>query len=363
MLLLLQAIAGIVAICAEFGIGITGQRDVAKAAPHSRVGVVRRAWSAQIVAALLAGSLALFGGLVLVGDDRITMLGLALAILTGMVDGANPTWAFKGVERASIVASTEVVGRGLYVALVLTALDAYSTPEFVLACGLAGSLMSLGGTLAAGVRVKLISTPGLQGVPEQLHDAIPLMLLRVGGLVYNQLTLVLLGILTPVTVFAGVGGAVRLVTAVRAVGTPLVEAPFARMAAATDARTRARIQWQSQAIIAALMIPATIVLAEAHWLATIALGAEVAVAAAEYLRALALVPWLGASAVSVGFGFLVAAGQQKRFAIMSIIAGAGVQLGILVGWIYNASGWGAVIAMNLVQAVLLITILGNHRRS
>lgn len=182
-------------IPANFGVAITGSRDIARE-PERRREVLAEILTLRVATgALCAAALALAAPLLAADGDTRRLL--PLAALTVVANSLSGEWALLGLERRGFVALTRFVGQGAYGVLVLAALGsgfsgAQNYVLFTVLSLLITSVLSQAASLRA---IGVGSLPTIATLRRRVVSSLPLGLVLVMVQVYLSLGLVVIGYL------------------------------------------------------------------------------------------------------------------------------------------------------------------------
>ncbi len=284
----------------------------------------------------------------------------------------SPNWLFQGLQDNSALAVSNVVSRGLAMALVLTFVttpdDIILVPIIIGNCYLAGALVSL----AVGMhkhRLRFVA-PSWAEIIALLRNGRHVFLGNLSTIVYKDINTLLLGILGASSgAIAAYSMAEKLAKALQAVIRPLNQHYFPRAIQQADraAPRRAvllrmlRLSAIQQAVLAVMILSAGAVFVVFGQRILMAIGGESFLPAIPLFFFMSLATLIGVANFMLGTAGLNSMGETKLVLIALLKTGAAsLVCGSLL--IYLWMDVGAAISFALGEAILLALLLAGYLR-
>jgi PST family polysaccharide transporter len=320
-----QSTAIVLGLVVSYGFEFTAGRDasVARNSPHRLAEIAARVLGARLLLAVLILAAAA-ATLPLVESFREHPEVLAIAWVTGVVQGINPGWFFVGTERLRLVSFVQLglrfAGLGAILVLVRDADDA----TLVLLINLATTIVVAGVAMVLMLRRIPWRAPRLATAPSELRAAWAVFVGTGAIALYSSGNVVLLGFFGTTDEVAHFAAAERIVRAVVQLMSPVAVAVFPRLVYLHAQRERERAKRLARISIGAMSaigISAVVVLGGAAGFLIPLIYGDAFDEAIDLLRVLVLIlPLIGITSTLAG-GWMMALRMDRAIVASAIRAG------------------------------------------
>jgi PST family polysaccharide transporter len=293
---------------------------------------------------------------------------LALAILTAIAQGLEPTWYFTGVERLRLVSAISVANRVLATGLIILLVRDSGDGWIVLALWAAGSVVVTSACTAMLYREVPPLRPSRAGVRWALGESWRLFVGGAAVTLYTSANAFFLGILSTTVQAAYFSAAEKLVRAAPRVIAPITTAVYPRVgnlvARGDEARATRLTRLTLIVMLAIASVVSVVLFAFAGPIIRLLYGGDFG-ASVEILRILALL--LPVMTISSGLVNLVLLPRHKDRDVVVIVVVAGlvnVVLALVLAPRYGAEGvaWSLLAVELLALLGAVVTVTTNRRR-
>jgi PST family polysaccharide transporter len=318
--------------------------------------IAANVWGAK---ALLFAATALILVLLARFVPKLHQVEHVLLILFGCV-GASvlfPTWLFQGMERMSVISTTNLGVRTLGALSIFVLIH---RPEDFLVYAVVLSAQSLiAGLVAAVTAFKMfelrLALPSLRGVARQISDSTPFFFTTAAISMYSSGNAFVLGLLTNPATVGYYSAGEKIVTSCAGLLAPISQAVYPRFSRLAGESRAQALRWARKMLTVTGSVSLTVsvlLLFGAPLIVRIMLGAKYAPSAG-VIAIMSPLPLLIAVSNVVGVQLLFPFGHEKR--VMSIVLLAGLfnlTLAFLLAPRWQASG----MAVAVVTSELIVTV-------
>ena len=360
LLALVQAYVLVISTCVESGFGISAARHIAVNRQNKSVIsiTVTSVISLQIMLTLLVSivvAVIQFHGAKVAADPALLWFG----VLAGVLQGFSLLWYFRGIDDILFASLVEIISKILYVFLVLFFVKFSS--HLWLVTGLLFLVNLIAFTLMLwNIKSRIaLHSPNISQMLKLFKLSLPFFLLRISAICITAGNTIILGKILPLAEVGYFAIAEKIMSAVRALYTPIIDSTLPNISAKIQSNAFAEVKEFLLRLGFWLFVISSLLSSAIYLLAPTVVDlflSKTYSPVVELLRYFSIVPLIIAISSVIGPMYLLPCGKDKSFSI-SVILGSISSLVITYFFAPHFGALGGVLGILFSYIIILLSFI------